>query len=251
MRCGHLFNGIGGFALAAHWMGWQNIWHSETDEYCNKIMARHFPESKQYGDIKQIDFTKIPAIELITGGFPCQPYSQAGKRRGKQDERHLWPEMLAAIRTLKPRWVVGENVYGIVNWSDGLVFEQVQADLEDEGYSVQAYILPAVSVNAPHRRDRTWFVAYSKKERVQRHRANGQQEPQSYAAQKIPLRDSPAESWENWPTEPAILGMDDGVSNRVERITALGNAIFPQVALQIFRAISQFENQHSSDARFF
>jgi len=97
----------------------------------------------------------------LSGGFPCQPYSSAGKRLGKEDDRHLWPEMLRAIREIQPRWVVGENVLGLVNWNGGLVFEEVQADLEAQGYEVQPYVLPAASVNAPHRRDRVWFVAWN------------------------------------------------------------------------------------------
>lgn len=101
-------------------------------------------------------------VDVLTGGFPCQPFSLAGKRKGTDDNRYLWPEMLRAIRELAPRWVVGENVFGIVNWSDGLVFEQVCADLEDEGYEVQPYLIPACAVDAPHRRDRVWFVAHQR-----------------------------------------------------------------------------------------
>ena len=111
---------------------------------------------------------------MLTGGFPCQPYSHAGKRLGKEDDRHLWPEMLRAIREIQPPWVVGENVLGLVNWSDGLVFHEVQTDLEAEGYEVQPFVLPAVSVNAPHRRDRIWFVAHRNGTRFQAQRAEQQ-----------------------------------------------------------------------------
>jgi DNA (cytosine-5)-methyltransferase 1 len=163
MTHGSLFSGIGGFDLAADWMGWENKFHCEWNPFGQKVLHHYFPKAEQFTDITKTDFTKYAnKIDILTGGFPCQPYSTAGKRLGKEDERHLWPEMLRAIREIQPRWVVGENVLGIVNWSDGLVFHEVQADLEAEGYEVQPYVLPAVSVNAPHRRDRVWFVAYSK-----------------------------------------------------------------------------------------
>jgi DNA (cytosine-5)-methyltransferase 1 len=162
MTHGSLFSGIGGFDLAAEWMGWKNIFHCEWNPFGQKVLKYHFPNSISYEDITKTDFTiHRGRIDILTGGFPCQPYSMAGKRLGKEDERHLWPEMLRAIREIQPRWVVGENVFGLVNWSGGMVFHEVQADLEAEGYEVQPYVLPAVSVNAPHRRDRVWFVAYS------------------------------------------------------------------------------------------
>ena len=162
MKHGSLFSGIGGFDLAAQWMGWENAFHCEISEFPRKVLHHYWPNALSYENIKETDFTKWRGkIDVISGGFPCQPYSLAGKRLGKEDDRHLWPEMLRCIREIKPRWVVGENVFGIVNWNGGLVFDEVQADLEAEGYEVQAYVLPACAVNAPHRRDRVWFVAYA------------------------------------------------------------------------------------------
>jgi DNA (cytosine-5)-methyltransferase 1 len=158
-----LFEGIGGFSLAARWAGWETIAWCEWNEFGQRVLRHHFPEAIGHGDITKTDFTPYAdTIDILTGGFPCQPYSLAGKRKGKDDERHLWPEMLRAIREIRPRWVVGENVFGLVNWSGGLVFHEVQVDLEAAGYEVFPYVLPAVSVNAPHRRDRIWFVAYAK-----------------------------------------------------------------------------------------
>lgn len=172
-----LFSGIGGFDLAAEWMGWYNMFNCEIDPFCRKVLAYHFPEAKQYEDVKTTDFTIHRGnIDVLTGGFPCQPFSLAGKRKGSDDNRYLWPEMLRAIREIQPRWVVGENVFGIVNWSDGMVFEQVQSDLENEGYEVQPYIIPACAVDAPHRRDRVWFVAHrrdTRSEILQRERPIG------------------------------------------------------------------------------
>jgi DNA (cytosine-5)-methyltransferase 1 len=162
VKHGSLFSGIGGFDLAAQWMGWENAFHCEIAEFPRKVLHHYWPNALSYENIKETDFTcHRGKIDVISGGFPCQPYSLAGKRLGKEDDRHLWPEMLRCIREIKPRWVVGENVFGIVNWNGGLVFDEVQSDLEAEGYEVQAYVLPACAVNAPHRRDRVWFVAYS------------------------------------------------------------------------------------------
>ena len=169
MTHGSLFSGIGGFDLAASWMGWENIFHCEWNPFGQKVLKHHFPKSISYDDITKTDFTiHRGTIDILTGGFPCQPYSLAGKRKGKEDERHLWPEMLRAIREIQPRFVVGENVFGLINWSNGLVFHEVQTDLETEGYEVWPYVLPACAVNAPHRRDRVWFVAYRNIEQRER-----------------------------------------------------------------------------------
>jgi DNA (cytosine-5)-methyltransferase 1 len=159
---GSLFSGIGGFDLAASWVGWENAFFCEWNEFGQSVLKHHNPKAILYNDITKTDFTIWRGqIDVLTGGFPCQPYSTAGKRKGKEDERHLWPEMLRAIREIQPRWIVGENVLGIINWNGGMVFEEVQTDLEAEGYEVQTYVLPASGVNAPHQRYRVWFVAYS------------------------------------------------------------------------------------------
>ena len=162
MTHGSLFSGIGGFDLAAEWMGWENKFHCEWNEFGQKVLHHYWPDAEQFTDIKKSNFTKYAnRIDILTGGFPCQPYSSAGKRLGKEDDRHLWPEMLRAIREIQPRWVVGENVRGLTNWNGGVVFDEVQADLETEGYEIIPFLLPACAVNAPHRRDRIWFVAHS------------------------------------------------------------------------------------------
>jgi len=159
---GSLFSGGGGFEIAAELMGWNNVFNCEIDPFCNKLLKYYWPQSHHFNDIRQFDATPFKGkIDIITGGFPCQPFSMAGKRKGTADSRHLWPEMLRIISEVMPTWVVGENVYGILNWNGGLVFEQVHTDLEALGYEVQAFILPACGVNAPHRRYRVWFIAYS------------------------------------------------------------------------------------------
>jgi DNA (cytosine-5)-methyltransferase 1 len=162
MTHGSLFSGIGGFDLAAHWMGWDNIFHCEWNPFGQKVLKHHFPNSISYNDITKTDFTVHKGrIDILTGGFPCQPYSSAGERLGKADERHLFPEMLRAIKEIKPKWIIGENVRGLVSWGGGVVFHEVCSDLEREGYEVQPFLIPAASKDAPHRRERIWFIAYS------------------------------------------------------------------------------------------
>jgi len=160
MRHGSLFSGIGGFDLASEWMGWENVFHCEWNEFGKKVLHHYWPNAESFDDITKTDFTKYAnKIDILTGGFPCQPYSSAGQRKGKEDERHLWPQMLRAIREIKPKYIVGENVFGLLNWNGGMVFDEVHSDLESEGYEVQAVVIPAAAVNAPHGRDRVWFVA--------------------------------------------------------------------------------------------
>jgi DNA (cytosine-5)-methyltransferase 1 len=190
VRHGSLFSGIGGFDLASEWMGWENVFHCEWNEFGKKVLKYYWPKAKSYEDITTTDFTiHRGKIDILTGGFPCQPYSQAGKRLGKEDDRHLWPEMLRAIREIQPTYVVGENVLGLVNWNGGLVFNEVQADLEAEGYEVQPFVLPACAVNAPHRRDRVWFVAYCNHSRnaTPSSRTNGKQSEESIERQQPQL----------------------------------------------------------------
>lgn len=183
MRHIDLFSGIGGFALAVEAV-WPDSHHifCDNDNYCQSLLRLRFPDSKIYGDIKKIKFIadsdwdglqeqgkkkqagwnrQLFKADILTGGFPCQPFSQAGKRRGTDDDRYLWPEMLRIIRLTKPRWVIAENVRGLFTMQGGLVFEQVCSDLENAGYEVRPFIIPAVSVDAPHRRDRIWFIAHA------------------------------------------------------------------------------------------
>jgi len=267
MNHGSLFSGIGGFDLAAEWMGWTNVFHCEIEEFPRKVLEYHFPNSITYEDIKETDFTiHRGQIDILTGGFPCQPYSTAGRRLGKEDDRHLWPEMLRAIREIQPRWVVGENVRGLVNWNGGLVFEEVQADLENEGYEVQPFILPATGVNAPHKRDRVWIVAKNTLCNG-RSRCKRQTKPNEWGQRNTCTRDNesvPANNaktwdkfrpnWEKFPTQSALLRRDDGISCdldsisfpkwRNESIKAYGNAIVPQVVYPIYKAIESYENKN-------
>jgi len=275
MTHGSLFSGIGGFDLAAEWAGWENIFHCEWNEFGKKILKHYWPNAISYHDITKTDFTiHRGAINILTGGFPCQPYSVAGKRKGKEDSRHLWPEMLRAIREIQPEWVVGENVFGITNWNGGLVFNEVQTDLETQGYEVQPFILPACAINAPHKRLRVWFIAHSNSignNRVYQSATgyNGSEQPKNkeqtrnrwtgeierYGTSGDVTNSNTCrfkECWPEWFTskqftqnygltvEPGICRGNDGFPYRVDRLKGLGNAIVPQVALQIFKAINEY-----------
>ena len=181
-----LFSGFGAADLAAEWMGWDNAFWCEIDNFPRTVLSYWFPKSKGYGNIKETDFKFWRGkIDVLTGGFPCQPFSVAGQRKGQEDDRYLWPEMLRAIREIRPTWVIGENVGGIISMvqpgsevtvesqaslfeasdketllEQEYVVETVCRDLEQEGYSIQPIVIPACAVEAPHRRDRIFFIAY-------------------------------------------------------------------------------------------
>lgn len=253
MNHGSLFSGIGGFDLAAEWAGWNNVFHCEWNPFGQKVLKHYWPNAESFNDITKTDFTTYAnKIDILTGGFPCQPYSSAGKRKGKEDERHLWPEMLRAIREISPRWIVGENVLGLVNWSGGLVFHEVQADLEAAGYEVQPFLLPAAAVNAPHRRDRIWFVAYSKCSRLERKIQNicktqkSVYEPSIQNGSLVPVQRT--ELFRNNGKLRQYDGLPKGLDSKTfsklytESIKAYGNAIVPKVVYQIFKAINEYES---------
>lgn len=177
MKLLDLFSGIGGFSLAAHWMGWETVGFVEIDPFCQKVLKKNFPNVPIYGDIKQFDGKKYNgSIDLICGGFPCQPFSTAGKRKGKNDDRFLWHEMLRVIKEVKPTWIVGENVAGLLSMGNGSILDDILTDLENEGYQTETFIIPACAVQAPHRRDRIWIVAHA--EGINNRRSAGKfQEP--------------------------------------------------------------------------
>jgi DNA (cytosine-5)-methyltransferase 1 len=161
-RLSFLWHLIGGFDLAAEWNGIENIFQVEIDEFCQKVLQKNFPQTKKYKDIKEFNGKEYEGkINIISGGFSCQPFSIAGKRKGTDDDRHLFPEMLRVISEVKPDWVIAENVYGLLNIQDGMVFEQVCIELENLNYEVQAFIIPSCGKNAPHKRDRLWIIANS------------------------------------------------------------------------------------------
>lgn len=161
LTVGSLFSGIGGFDLGLERAGFKIKWQVEINEFCQKILTKHWPKVPKFRDIRDCGEHNLEAVDLICGGFPCQPFSIAGKRKGKEDERALWPEMLRVISELKPAWVVGENVAGFIS----LGLDDCLSDLENQGYETQAFIIPACAINAPHKRDRVWIVAYAESSR--------------------------------------------------------------------------------------
>jgi len=387
-----LFSGIGGFSLAARWMGWETVAQVEWDKWCQKVLAKNFPDALRFGDIVEFNdmledgeiitntegagllrekeleddkknngtgrgcnpsdiyqihrengqittdndngcctqsereiqtrrnvisnsskqFARLGRIDIITGGFPCQPFTHAGKRKGVADERYLWPEMLRTIRILKPSFVLGENVAGLVSMDNGKTLDAILSDLENEGYQVESFIIPACAIGAWHRRDRIWIVAHSlngtdrtirgqsgETESVSREcRQTGLSREFSGASSEI-LADTnngrfkeqrlnksiqsdiereaegieseysggcngrelkartgqlkselgrmvngiPLELDGYWNREPdGIPRVATGVKNRVDRLKGLGNAIVPQIALQLFKAIAEYKN---------
>jgi DNA (cytosine-5)-methyltransferase 1 len=157
-----LFEGKGGFSLAAKWMGWETIAWCEINPFCQQILRFHFPEAKEHHDIIKTDFSSYAnTIDILTGGFPCQPFSNAGDQLGADDKRYLFPEMLRAIREIKPRWIVAENVRGIITKKFEELFASICASLEDEGYTFLPLLIPVSAIEAPHERYRVWIVAHS------------------------------------------------------------------------------------------
>ena len=158
MRVLDLFSGIGGFSLGLESVGMQTVAFCEQDKFCQKVLNKHWPDVPIHEDITKLDGRAYrDTVELICGGFPCQPFSVAGKQRGSEDDRALWPQMLRVIREVQPTWVIGENVTGIIN----MELDNVLSDLEAEGYSCQTFVIPACAVDAQHRRDRVWVVAHA------------------------------------------------------------------------------------------
>jgi len=238
-----LFSGIGGFALAAGWAGIETVGFCEVDEYCRDVLRKNFPELPIHNDIRELDGDEFGSVDIITGGYPCQPFSLAGNRVGGDDKRHLWPEMLRIIRRAKPSWVVCENVFGHI--SMGL--DEVCNDLERNNYSVRSYVVPAISKGAPHKRDRVWIVAClsdSASSYVEK-----RTEKSIPGVENIQIefrRMGEVVGIRTKQGEPDICGAFDGISkgldeDRKERLIGLGNAIVPQVAYEFLRCIREVE----------
>ena len=267
MRVLDLFSGIGGFSLGLERAGMETVAFCEYDKKAQLVLKKHWPDVPIFDDVRKLNGKQFEGqtIDLICGGFPCQPFSVAGKQRGEEDDRHLWPEYFRLIQEIRPRWVIGENVAGLIN----LGLDQVLSDLESESYSRQTLVIPACAVNAPHRRDRVWIVANStdtrpftdgvrvqvlEKERrfnggvahskgfgIQGRVATREQEPQVQTGQAIPGRNSSGSKSSYWDVEPELGRVANGIPNRVDRLKQLGNAVVPQVVEAIGRAIMEAE----------
>ena len=273
LRTLDLFAGIGGFSLGLHRTGgFETVAFVERDDYAQKVLAKNFPDVPIFDDVRTFDADGLGRIDVITGGFPCQPWRVAGKREGHLDtqDRDLWPKMASIIEELQPKWVIGENVQGFVNEPMGLA--RTLADLESIGYQSTYWILPAAGVGAPHRRNRVFILAHTRHGRrgdirvtekgqyPQRERSTNtdsvsgsSKQPSSVADTDSTLSEgnerakrSEQERANNsqlsrWATEPDICRVAHGIPRRVDRLRCLGNAIVPQIATQIGNAILKAE----------
>lgn len=276
------FTGLGGFDLAAEWMGWNNVFNCEINPFCRKILNYYWPNTISYEDATKTDFkSHRGTIDVLSGGFPCQPVSSAGNRKGKDDDRWHWPTMLRTIRETQTRYFVGENVPGILTIEHGLVFEQICIDLENEGYKVWPYLIPACSKNAPHKRERVWIIAYrdsnefsgNKKptKNYDRRNEKGLEKGHEFNAlfssgiitntngsglegieeKKERKFTDNGNYWREFPIEPPIYSGNDGFSSQLDGITfskwrqesikGYGNAVVPQIAYEIFKAIQEYD----------
>ena len=276
-----LFSGIGGFALACRWAGIETIAFCEIEKYAQRVLRKNFPGIRIFKDVRQFPATEFREPFLLTGGYPCQPFSQAGKRRGAEDDRHLWPSMFGIIRTSRPTWILTENVAGHVT----LGLDEVLADLESEDYAVQPIIVPACAVDAPHRRDRVWILGNAKSKpcdecgnyrensriqisepgnarRVKQWRsesiqselvtaecdcrdvanANDSRKKPSWNDRRVGREQKSTKNTRNndfkgWSAESDVGRVAHGIPRRVDRLRGLGNAIVPQVAYEIIKAM--------------
>lgn len=245
-----LFSGIGGADLAAEWAGFTTVGQCEWADYPTKVLEKHWPDVPRWRDIHDlsaVDFVRRTGIEpgqldCISGGFPCQPHSIAGKRKASTDERDLWPEYRRVINEIKPKWVVAENVRGLLSSENGRFFRGILRDFADMGYDVGWCCFRAADVGAIHSRERIAIIA---------HRYNNGFEP---ALQKSEKRLQPGHKPCNiidttllhtfsFQGPPGIYRSDDGADDRVDRLKCLGNAIVPQQFYPVFKAIAEIETE--------
>lgn len=241
-----LFSGIGGLDLAAEWAGIQTVGQCEWADYPTKVLEKHWPDIPRWRDIRTLtgesfyERTGLHTVDIISGGFPCQPFSVAGKRRGKEDDRYLWPEMLRVIEELRPSWVVGENVAGLVRKA----LKDILSGLEEAGYEARAYSSEARNVGGLFRGERIAIVAASNDRRTIMWRDGKFQTDEKTQRLQNHNRGRTEKPcvWKRWEIEPRPYGVADGVSDRVDRLKCLGNAVVPQQFYPIFRAITDIES---------
>lgn len=237
-----LYAGIGGFSLAANWMGWETVAWIEKNVYCQKVLNKNFKNVKGYGDIKQ--FNGVPykgSVDIITGGFPCPEFSFAGNGRMGME---LWEEMFRVCCEIEPTFILPENVPGFAYRKGGLALDQVCSDLESQNYEVLPFIISAASTGAFHKRDRVWIVAIKKDSfnthtnRLRSYRAQvNQQRGSEFQHEQISLPGSLVSEGIRNGTDARVFGNINGISHRVDRLKSVGNSISPQAAYEIFKII--------------
>ena len=242
---GSLFAGIGGFDLGLERAGMVCKWQVEINPFCQKVLAKHWPDVERFADVRECGKHNLAAVDLIAGGFPCQPHSVAGQQRGAEDDRNLWPEYRRIIAELRPAWVLAENVPGI----RGTMLDEVLSDLEDLAYSTIPIDIPACAFDALHKRERVFIVAYAEgtrlAQRLYKPKGGRQAIAQAWNSGLVSgsagCYGAPYNWGRDWPTQSILLRKLHGVSNRVDRVTALGNAVVPQVVEWIGRRIVEVE----------
>jgi len=255
-----LFSGIGGFSLGLERTGgFETVAFCEIEPFCQKVLKKHWPEVPIFEDVRTLDYEG--SVDVITGGFPCQPFSCAGNQDAEKDDRHLWPEMLRTIVKHKPRWIIGENVTGIIK----LALDNICSSLEAGGYTVRTFVIPACAVNAPHRRDRVWIVGHSTElfSNGSKHNTasiDGQIPKSGSSGGKMAISNSQrrerevgwkagrnGREWKSFPAnggwqgkvKPFLDRKNDGLPHRLDRLRSLGNAVVPQIPEIIGDAILQ------------
>jgi DNA (cytosine-5)-methyltransferase 1 len=249
LTVGSLFSGIGGIDLGLQRAGFTIAWQVEIDPYCQRVLSKHWPDVPKFRDVRSVGAHNLSRIDVLCGGFPCQPHALTGKRKASADERDLWPEYARLIRELKPRYVLAENVPGILSSEHGRFFGSVLSDLAHLGYAVEWSVLSACALGAPHPRERVFTVAYTNGiGREWRGIGSGSTPRTEQNTQTI--RDDWATSISRFvetahtnATRPRVRRGAYGISPKVDRLRGLGNAVVPQVAEFVGRLIVEFEEQ--------
>lgn len=240
-----LFSGIGGLDLAAEWAGFETVGQCEWADYPRKVLEKHWPGLPRWRDIRTLtkesfyEQTGMQSVTVLSGGFPCQPFSTAGKRRGKEDDRYLWPEMLRVATELRPSWIVGENVSGLIR----IALDEILSSLEEAGYEARTYSSEARNVGGVFKGERIAIVAASNDRSASLRRYLQLQADGEIVGLRDHIRGGAEKPdlWERWKIEPRPYGVANGVPFRVDRLKCLGNAVVPQQFYPIFRAIAEIE----------
>jgi DNA (cytosine-5)-methyltransferase 1 len=238
MRCLSLFSGIGGLDLAAEWAGIETVAFCERDKYCQRVLAKHWPGVTIHDDITTLSGLAYTGIDIIHGGFPCQPHSIAGKRKASGDDRDLWGECRRIVGEARPTWAVFENVQGLLTSENGNFFYRVTQDLASLGYAVGWCVYGACDVGARHKRERVFIFAYASSPRLQgRAEAGNDGKYGSMRGYEFVAGSGRVPRWVECEASAGIRRVAHGIPNRVDRLKSLGNAVVPQQAYPIFSAI--------------